>query len=427
MTAADPDKALLGAVLSGYHDIDALASIVYPTTFREPRHELIWSAILATHEAGNTPDPVSVQVAMGADAHRALPGGPLYLVELMQACPLPANALTYAQQVADAATRRKVASAAPALSQLAEECSDVADLRERARQVVAEATAAPEVRSTRRLADVLPTVLDVAEHGREASLSTGWPDVDRIIGGLAPGRLIVVGGRPGAGKSLMGTNLALEMARRHEHAALICSMEMPEIEVGQRILAAHARVNLTRLGTGQTEPREWEAIAKRQAEVADLPITIDDKADQTLTGIRTAIRDVKATRPDLALVVVDYLQLMRPPDTRAGRVEQIGALSRGLKLIAREAQVCVVAMAQLNRAPATPARRPTMADLRESGSIEADADAVLLLWQPDDEFPEIEVIVDKQRNGPRGFAKLALLGHYALLGSVEGEPWRRPA
>ena len=422
---SDPDKALLGAVLSGYRDIDKLSTIVFPTSFREPRHETIWSAIIAVHEAGNRPDATTVQMALKPADMREW--DPTYLVDLMQACPQVANAPLYAQQVADEATRRNIAGAGRYVADLAEQVEDMADLRERARFAIEQATATREVRTAHRVGDVLPTVLDIAENGRAKMLSTGWPDVDRIIGGLAPGRVIVVGGRPGAGKSLVGTNLALHVAHRYNHAALVCSMEMPEVEVGQRILASHARVNLSSLSKGETDARDWDRISRYQAEVTDLPIIIDDSADQTLTSIRTAIRDIKATRDDLALVVVDYLQLMRPPDTRVGRVEQIGALSRGLKLMAREHDTCVVAMAQLNRAPAVPARRPTMADLRESGSIEADADLVALLHQPDDDIPEVELIVDKHRNGPKGIARLAVMGHYATLGSIDGESWRKPA
>jgi replicative DNA helicase len=156
-----------------------------------------------------------------------------------------------------------------------------------------------------------------------------------------------------------------------------------------------------------------------------LPVTVDDTPGQTVTSIRRAARNVQRDRDDLALVVVDYLQLVRASDPRASRAEQIGEISRGLKLLARETGACVVAMAQVNRAAVQRGNdRPRMSDLRESGAIEADADQVILMHQPDANLPELELIVDKNRHGPKGYARLQMQGHYARLVSVEWTPTR---
>jgi replicative DNA helicase len=198
---------------------------------------------------------------------------------------------------------------------------------------------------------------------------------------------------------------------------------MPETEVGQRMLSAHAGVNLTGLQMGTTDEAAWRRIAKRTDELGALPITVDDAPGQTVTAIRRAARDVQRERDDLALIVVDYLQLVRPGDTRVNRSEQIGEISRGLKLLARETGACVVAMAQVNREGTKHSDgKPRMTDLRESGAIEADADQVILMHQPDDEIPELELIVDKNRHGPKGLARLQVQGHYARLVSVEWTP-----
>jgi replicative DNA helicase len=221
----------------------------------------------------------------------------------------------------------------------------------------------------------------------------------------------------------MGTNLALHFAHKHRHAVLLASLEMSEKEVGQRLLAAHASVNLTNLQMGTSDEAAWSRIAKRSQELADLPITVDDSPAQGVTAIRKAARDVQRQRDDLALIVVDYLQLVRPHDTRVNRTEQVAEISRGLKLLARETGACVVAMAQTNREAIKHSDgKPKMSDLRESGAIEADADVVILMHQPDPDTADLELIVDKNRHGPKGVCRLALQGYYARLVSVEWHP-----
>jgi replicative DNA helicase len=241
---------------------------------------------------------------------------------------------------------------------------------------------------------------------------------------MAPGRLVIVGARPGVGKSIMGHNLALHMAEAHAHAALVVSVEMPRIEVVQRMVSCRSRVNLGDLINGSLSERQWDAISSHHEVVDALPIVIDDDAEPTVAAIRSRASEVRAERPDLALIVVDYLQLLRTPRTSRSqtRAELLGEVSRGLKVLARESNACVVAMAQVNREGAKNGAAPTMADLRESGSIEADADQVILLHRPDPDIPELDVLVDKNRWGPVGRATLQVQGHYARLASVQWTP-----
>ena len=417
--ANDAEVSLLGAAMSGYPRIDDLLDAVDPGDFYLPLHGELWAAIGRVHHAGNQPDPISVRIAISVDPPRGF--DPLRLFDMTQLCPSVAQAPYYAEQVATASGLRRIQAAGVKVTALASVPGDLAEKREQARQEIDAATQGRSLSRARTIADILPNVLEVAETGNTSMLSTGWPDLDRLIGGLAPGRLVVVGARPGVGKSLMGTNLALTFAHRHEHAVLIASMEMPEDEVGQRLLACHARVNLTNLQTGNTDPASWDKIAQHQATLMDLPITIDDAAEQTVTHIRRKARDVQRERDDLALIVVDYLQLVKVPGSGDNRAQALGEVSRGLKLLARETGACVVAMAQLNR-EAAKKEAPRSSDLRESGSIEADADQVILLHQPDDDIPELEVIVDKNRHGPKGKAALRVVGHYASLDSVTWGP-----
>lgn len=409
------EKALLGSIMAGYPDFDELQILVRPVDFIDVHHERIYAAAITVADAGNKPDPITVRMAMGSEAMN-LPGGAAYLVDLVQASPNPMSAGHYAEAVAEGAMRRKVFNAGTSLHQLAEADLSKDELADRARGVVDEATEERATHDLVRVGDVLPGVIDIAQHGQTRGLSTGWGDLDRLITGLTPGRLIVVGARPGVGKSLMGTNLALHTAARHHAPSLICSLEMSREEVTQRLLAAHATVNLSGLEHGDTDERAWARIAGKTQELLELPIGIEDDPSQTLTSIRFALRRFKKQHGHVPLTVVDYLQLVRPRDTRVNRVEQLGEISRGLKIMSREFDTCVVAMAQVNR-EGTHRKdgRPGMADLRESGSIEADADVVVILHRPEDEMPELEVLVEKNRSGPTGMTRLQVQGHYARL------------
>lgn len=421
--AIDAEVSLLGAAMAGYPDLDDVLAIVDGADFYQPFHGQVWDAIARVHHAGNKPDPISVRLALSA---AAVKHDPTRLLDFVSLCPLAAQAPYYAQQVNEASGLRRLQAAGIKVQQIGSIIGgDLDDLRERARQEIDEATAGRSRTVARTVTDLLDDVIDTAQHGQTGMLGTGWPDVDRIIGGLAPGRLVVVGARPGVGKSLMGTNLALHFAGHHGHAVLLASLEMPEREVGQRLLAAHANANLTGLQMGTTDERSWSRIAERTQALRDMPITVDDTPTQTVTSIRRAARNVQRTRDDLALIVVDYLQLVKPTDSKSNRADQVAEISRGLKLLARETGACVVAMAQVNREGTKHTDgRPRMTDLRESGAIEADADQVVLLHHPDPDVSEIEVLVDKNRHGPKGQAALHILGHYARLESVEWSPTR---
>lgn len=409
----DAEVSLLGAAMSGA-DIDDLTGIVEPGDFYRLDLGNVWAAILRVHAAGNRPDVVSVRLAMEASGD---PADQLELFRMTELAPTVASAGYYATQVATAAGHRAIATAGIKLQQLGNTLGDIEERREQARQTIDEACRGRNVSHARRLAEIIPAVLDAAEKGTTAALSTPWRDVDELIGGIAPGRLIVVGARPGVGKSVLGTNLAIHAAHHLGHAAHLASMEMDEDEVTCRIIAAHARVNLSGLLNGTTDEASWQRIAEAHAAMEAMPLTIDDTAAQSVQHIRRTVRDIQRTRDDLALVVVDYLQLMSTSGVD-NRAQALGEVSRGLKLLARESGACVVALAQVNREGAKRGERPRQSDLRESGAIEADADQVILLHRPDDEVPEIEVIVDKNRHGPKGIRTLHMWGHYALLAST---------
>jgi replicative DNA helicase len=417
----DAERLLLGAVLTG-RDIAPLARIVAPEDFWQPRHEAIWSAMLRVAESGTAIDIASVRHELD---HAGAQVDPLYVAEIYGAASITDAGPFHAKRVADEARARRLVEAGHRIA-LAGEARNLGidEAHDVARRALEDAIGKQRDGTLARLGDTLAEVIDIAEGGAVPALSTPWPDIDRMITGIAPGRLVVVGARPGVGKSLMGTNLALHMARRHDHAALIVSAEMPRIEVTQRMVAALAGVNLTELSAGKLDERQWDRVRHHYDTVNSLPVFVDDSSSPTVTSVRASVKEARRQRDDLALIVVDYLQLMSAPEVGRGasRVQQLGEISRGLKVIARETNTCVVAMAQVNREGVKSGARPTMSDLRESGSIEADADQVILLHRPDDRLPEVEVLVDKNRWGIRGQAKLLMAGHYARLESVEWRP-----
>lgn len=411
------EHALLGAVMSGYPAVADLTRIVTGEDFAQPMHEDIWNACLRVYAAGNTPDPIQVRAAMGQGALR-LPGGPTYLHDLMQACPAVINAPAYAHGLADTAGRRRLRSTGEVIIQLADAERNVNEIVEDARQRLDEATRGARQRVATRIGDALADVIDTAQNGTSKGLSTPWPDLDRIANGLSPGRLIVVGARPGVGKSLAAVNIAAHAVQKHGKAVYMSSLEMGRTEVTQRIVSCHARVDLRRLERGQLTEGDWEAVRESAAVIDGWPLHIDDSSGQTVSTIRAHVRDL-SRKQDIAIVIVDYLQLLTPRDRRAPREQQVAEMSQGLKQLAREQNVCVIAIASMNRGGTGRAdKKPLLTDLRESGSIESDADLVILMHRPDDESPDIDVIVAKQRNGPLGECRLQLQGHYARLVSA---------
>lgn len=413
----DCERALLGAALSGVRDLPDLFGVVEPTDFLQPAHESIWRAVVRVYESGGTPDPLTVRAALGEDARRCS-GGPVYLQELMQACPVVGQALWYAEQVAACSVRRRIREAAVAIGQLADnDALDPAELGEAARQRVDEATSRGTSTGGAAMSDIVPEVLDLAEHGAPPGLPTPWPDLNAVIGGgLKPGTLTVVGARPGLGKSVLGANVAARTALRYKQTALFVSLEMSRHDIGQRMLAAHAGVPLQALTRARAlSEADWERVREASPALMNAPIIIDDRAVQTVGTIRTAVRDA-ARHARIGVVIVDYLQLLTPRDRKIPREQQVAEMSRGLKLIAREQNVPVIALAQVNRT-STLRRdgRPTLADLRESGGIEADADTVILLHRDDEEVPELRFLIAKNRNGPVAEFVVIWQGHYARI------------
>lgn len=415
----DAERAVIGACLTTPRALDSCAEIVTVDDFYRPAHADLFAAMLAMREAGREVDPLTVADHLGDQIVRL--GGAPYLLDCTAAVPTAANAAYYAEIVADAATRRRLSDAALRINQLAHHGLgpgiEVADLVERSRATLdAVAAGARGDVETIGLADLVDDALDRYESPQPPSLSTGWAALDdALAGGLRPGTLTIIGARPNVGKTILGANLATNAASAG-HGVILFSLEMPRAELTDRIIASVADVRLHNITTRTLSPVDWSRVRTAATRLRSWPLHINDHPNLGLTGIRSLARDRLRTARGLGLIVIDYVGLIRPADPRVPRQEQVAAFSRGLKLLAKELDVPVVALAQVNREAArSETQRPQLHQLRESGAIEADADAVWLLHRPTElaRAGEIDVGIAKNRHAALTTVTLLWEPHHA--------------
>ena len=404
---------LLACCLTGWspHDVDLPAD-----EFDEPRHAATWRAIVAVADTGSRPDPVSVRLALGPDGDKAAS----WLADVFTRPVAPSNAPALAERIRNAAHLRDLADLGRGLiGDATQPDADPAAIVERYRDRLDRPIG--NLKATETLADVLPRVVDQLESGHAAGLSTPWPDLDRHIHGLAADRLYIVAARPGVGKTLIGQNLAMHWATRHNEPVFFASLEMANTELGTRVIAQTAKVDLSSLQEAKVSEMQWQDIERAMPTAMKAPVHLCADGVQTVDSIRANAREIQR-RHGLGLVVVDYLQIVTPRNDRLPREQQVAEVSRRLKLLAKELHVPVVAMTQVKRPPtaspgSTPSR-PTMADLRESGAIEQDADAVLILHIPDEKQAHIaELYVAKARAGKKGVVNLTMRTKWATVDS----------
>jgi len=410
------EQSVLGGMLLSKDAIADVVEILRPSDFYRPAHAIIYEAILDLYGRGEPADPVMVTAALTDSGDIGRVGGIAYLHDLVNAVPTAANTAYYARIVAERAVLRRLVEAGTKIVQLgygagAAAGRDTDDIVDLAQQAIYEVTERRVSEDFSVLADMLRPTLDEIEaigaHGGVMTgVPTGFADLDALLHGLHAGQLIVVAGRPGLGKSTAALDFVRHAAVRHGLASAIFSLEMSKVEIVMRILAAESRVPLHVLRSGQLSDDDWTKLARRMGEISEAPLFVDDTPNMNLMEIRAKARRPRQ-RHDLRLLVVDYLQLMTSPKRVESRQQEVAELSRGLKLLAKEIDCPVVAVAQLNRGPEQHTdKRPQLSDLRESGSIEQDADVVILLHRDDyydKESPragEADFIVAKHRNGP---------------------------
>lgn len=420
---SEAERNLLSALLSPvgrtFPDIDITAD-----DYSDARHGEIHEAAHRVASAGRPADPALVADALGAEGVKRLPGGVAYLHELAALSVFPAQATYFAEILAKEATRRRLKLTAGWLLEHADD-DDPSATHDEVRSML---DRLPTVTNpVKRISDTLPATMELLSTEDGGYTPTGWVDLNHFIGGWRPGALYVGGARPGSGKSIIGAQAAFDVANTG-HAVVICSMEMTDDELNTRLLAMRGTVSMDSLTRRRISDEEWTRIASAQGALMNLPIFTNDNASQTVADIKSYARSVQRRQP-VGLVVVDYLQLVDPVPhmRRAPRHEQVSHVSRSLKLIAKDLGVPVLALAQLNRGSENRQdRHPTMSDLRESGAIEQDADVVLLLHREDEESPDLEIGVGKNRHGQRGGFNLTWQAKYARVANST-EPYGRHA
>ncbi|WP_457637979.1 replicative DNA helicase [Oceanithermus sp.] len=417
----EAEASVLGSALVDNEAIDRVEGLITADSFYKEAHRKIWRAIEALRSRSEPVDLVTLSEELKKRGELEEVGGLTYLVGLSESTPTAAYADHYARIVAEKAALRRLISAAGEAMRLAyDEAGSVEEIIDQAGRLILEvATHGPrhEFQEMRELVTrAHERIAALREEGAQTDLiSTGFADLDRLIGGLAPGSLNIIAARPSMGKTAFALTIAQNVALRDHVPVAIFSLEMPAIDLVLRMLSSEARVDMNRIRQAQLSDRDYDRLVKAASRIYDAPIYIDDTPGLTLMEVRARARRL-AVQNDVKLIVIDYMQLMSGgQSSRNGenRQQEIAAISRGLKSLARELEVPVVALSQLSRAvESRPNKRPMLSDLRESGSIEQDADLVVFIYRDDyyNEHSEkagiAEIIVGKQRNGPIGTVEL---------------------
>jgi replicative DNA helicase len=419
------EQCVLGGMLMSKDAISDVLEVIHPEDHYRPAHQIVHEVILDLYSRGEPADAVTVANELTKRKELARVGGAPYLHTLMASVPTAANAGYYARIVRERAILRRLVEAGTRIVQLGYSGDGDADeLVDRAEAEVYGVTERRVAEDFLSLSEIMPGALNEIEAigsrgGALTGVPTGFADLDALTNGLHPGQMVVIAARPALGKSTLALDLARAASVKAGLTAVIFSLEMSRNEITMRLLAAEAQVQLHAMRTGHLNEDDWARLARRMSEVVDAPLFIDDSPNMSMMEIRAKCRRLKQ-RHDLRLVIIDYLQLMSSPRRVENRQQEVSEMSRSLKLLSKELDVPVVAVAQLNRGPEQRSdKRPLLADLRESGSIEQDSDVVILLHREDAYEPEsprageADFIVAKHRNGPTATVTVAFQGHYS--------------
>ncbi len=417
------EESLLGAMLLSRDAITAAAEQrIDAGDFHKPAHGHVFEAIMVLYGQGEPVDPVTVAEELRRADLLDVIGGKPALVALQAGTPASANAGHYAQVVGELALLRRLIVVAGEIAEMGYAApSDVIETLDRAEALVFDVAERRVSESMVDLHQSLQGTLDHLEflYGSDSEVTgvpTGYDDLDGVLLGLQPSNLIILAARPGQGKSAFGLGAAKHVATHANRPVLFFSMEMGHLELTKRLLASEARVDSKKLATGNIPEGDWSRLSHAVGRLAEAPLFIDDNPPSTVMEMRAKARRFRARNGDLGLVVVDYIQLMSSARRAENRQLEVSEISRGLKILARELETPVLALSQLNRQlEYRQDKRPVLADLRESGSLEQDADVVAFIYRdevynPDSDDRGIaEVIVGKHRNGPTDTVRLAFI------------------
>jgi replicative DNA helicase len=411
---AAAEQAVLGGMLLSKDAIADVLERLRPGDFYRPAHQNVYDAVLDLYGRGEPADAVTVAAELDRRGLLRRIGGAPYLHTLISTVPTAANAGFYAGIVAEKALLRRLVEAGTRVVQYGyagAEGADVAEIVDRAQAEIYDVTEGRTSEDFVPLEQLLQPTMDeidaiASQGGIARGVPTGFTDLDEVTNGLHPGQMIVVAARPGVGKSTLGLDFLRSCSIKNRMSSVIFSLEMSKSEIVMRLLSAEAKIKLADMRSGRMSDDDWTRLARRMSEISEAPLFIDDSPNLMMMEIRAKARRLKQ-KHDLSLIVIDYLQLMTSGKKVESRQQEVSEFSRQLKLLAKELEVPVVAMSQLNRGPEQRTdKKPMLSDLRESGAIEQDADMVILLHRPDaferddPRGGEADLILAKHRNGP---------------------------
>jgi replicative DNA helicase len=438
--SVEAEQSLLGALLLDNQAFDRVADLITGEDFYRDDHRRIWRHIAKLAEANRPADVVTVSESIDASEDKDKTGGAAYLGALAQNTPSALNIRRYAELVRERSVQRRLAQVATgiaedALNPAGREVGQLLDEAESKIFQIAE-TGARRDQGLLEIKPVLARVFERIDHlyhrdnpSDVTGVPTGYVDLDRMTSGLQGGDLIIIAGRPSMGKTALALNIAEHVAVDNGLPVAIFSMEMSATQLAMRMLGSIARVDQHKMRTGRLSDKEWSDLSEAMAKLHETPIYIDESGALTALEVRARARRLKRQYSKLGLIVIDYIQLMSASSQGENRATEISEISRSLKAMAKELDVPVIALSQLNRAvDQRPDRRPVMSDLRESGAIEQDADVIMFIYRevvykpdlPDEQRGIAEVIVGKQRNGPIGTVRLTFLGQHTRFENHQG-------
>ena len=428
----DAEMSVLGGMMLSKDAIADVIEILRSTDFYRPAHASVYDVVVELFGRGDPADAVTVGAELKRKGELERIGGLPYLHTLVATVPTAANAAYYAGIVREQAQLRSLVEVGTRIVQLGY-TTDGADVEGLVNLAQSEVFAVSEQRNSTdyvTLEQVVPELYEELERNanRDGGLDgvpTGFSELDAKLNGLRAGQMIIIAARPGGGKSTLAMDICRSCAVHNNKAAAYFSLEMNRTELSMRLLAAESRVFLDRMIKGELETRDWQAIARTLDKISQAPLIVDDSPNMTMGEIRAKSRRMKQ-QFDIQLIVIDYLQLLTSGGKSVeSRQQEVSEFSRSIKLLAKELEIPIVAVAQLNRdSEKRNDKRPQVADLRESGSLEQDADVVLLIHR-EDMFNEntekqgmADIIIGKQRSGPRGIVELAFQGHFSRFAEV---------
>jgi replicative DNA helicase len=445
----EAEESVLGAMMVSESTIEPVLLDVrlHAEDFYRDRHRTIYEAIIRLHENADPVDVLTVSEALSQHGQLEDVGGRDVVASMAAKVPAPGSAKHYAQIVKQNSLMRRLDGAAKRIQQsIIERDGEPRALVENAERLLFQVANEEQAEDFREIGDILHDEIDKLEKlasgdSEITGTPSGFRDLDERTGGFQKGNLIIIAARPAMGKSTIVCDFAQNVALKHKKPVALFSLEMSEMELAHRFIGAQSRISSDRLRKGKVSTKDWPKVVKACNQLESAPLWIDDSSDLGLLELRAKARRLHAQERSrghdgLGLIIVDYMQLMRTDDARANRVEQVAQFSRGLKILARELDVPVIGISQLSRAPEQrPDKRPILSDLRESGSLEQDADVVGFLYRDDyynqdSEDPGgAELILAKHRNGPVGTVRLVFLEHYPKFAdrAREEKPLEQPA